>query len=178
MSHVMVDIESLGTLPGSVVLSIGAVSFDDHGNKEEFYRAINVFDSLLHGLTINADTVAWWQKQTREAKAAIMARDAQRGLVGALGEFEAWLHQEEATDIWAHPPEFDLVLLEAAYRAAKLERPWNFRHARHLGTLLELAGDVEILLPDGFIEHHALHDAREQADKVRAAYRKLGKSLQ
>jgi hypothetical protein len=64
MINVMVDIETLGTEPGCVVLSIGAVAFDkEMGFVEDFYEVINTVDSFSEGLTYDNDTLAWWKKQ-------------------------------------------------------------------------------------------------------------------
>jgi hypothetical protein len=49
VKNVMIDIETLGTRPGSVILSIGACRFGADGIGEEFYRAIDVLDSLMAG---------------------------------------------------------------------------------------------------------------------------------
>lgn len=42
MEDMMIDIETLGTRPGSVILSVGAVMFDRHGvgHGETFYMNV------------------------------------------------------------------------------------------------------------------------------------------
>lgn len=111
--HVMVDIESLGLKPGAVILSIGAVQFSDAGFGASFYRAIDVFDSLMHGLTINPETVEWWRKQSAEARGALMSDP--HPLDAALQDFAKFLDRRPLeTEVWAKGPDFDLVLLEAA----------------------------------------------------------------
>ena len=70
MSRIMVDLETLGTAPGSVILSIGAVRFDvEKGLLDEFYVNIDVESSQRLGLTIDGDTVMWWLKQSDAARA-------------------------------------------------------------------------------------------------------------
>ena len=57
--NVMVDIEALGTVPGSVVMSIGACYFgkkwsdNSFGNDNLFKMNIEVFDSLMYGLKVS-----------------------------------------------------------------------------------------------------------------------------
>lgn len=63
MRNVMIDLETFGTRPGSVIVSIGAVEFSMDGIGEAYYRAIDVASSLLAGLTIDEITVKWWREQ-------------------------------------------------------------------------------------------------------------------
>ena len=73
IAHVMIDLETLGTLPGSVILSIGAVVFDPSKPISEciegqFYCVVNTEDSLRHGLKLNQATLDWWERQSQEAR--------------------------------------------------------------------------------------------------------------
>lgn len=70
MPHIMIDLETMGTRPGSAILSIGACSFDpnwlggsdsDHEPGEArrtFYQNITLASCLDAGLTIDAATEA------------------------------------------------------------------------------------------------------------------------
>lgn len=62
MSHVMLDLETLGRGPGCVILSIGAVTFNPFGEgyKHEFTCNIEPEISKQLGFTVDPDTVAWW----------------------------------------------------------------------------------------------------------------------
>src|SRR5688572_9943106 len=102
MTHVMVDIETLGSAPGSVILSIGAVWFGDDGLGSEFYRTVDIFDSLLRGLTIDAATVAWWRDQGVRAQRVAQDRDAMRDLGEALYDLGRFLDRKPAeSNVWA-----------------------------------------------------------------------------
>ncbi len=171
--HAMVDIETLGTKPGSVILSIGAVMFDDLGvlgGPMPFYRNIDVFSSLMAGLVIDPATVEWWREQSDAARGALSSEKHSLGSV--LGEFYQWLRP--AAYVWAKGPDFDLVLLDAAYAAAGIGRPWSYRNTRDVRTILAIAGVTQE--PNG-TKHHALDDACSQANAVVAAYKALGKTL-
>lgn len=172
MRDVMVDIETLGGGPGSVIVSIGAVEFGDRGLCREFYRVIDVLDSLLAGLRVDDATIEWWRMQTHEAKAALYAADARRCLADALTDFARFLDGDEPR-VWAKGPDFDLVLLQAAYKAAGQPIPWKYRNARDVRTILALK-DAPVAEANGHAKHHALHDARYQAAQVMAVYRALG----
>lgn len=61
LNGIMFDIETLGTLPGSAILSIGAVRFDI-GKKsisDEFYVNLDVTSSLSAGFTYEKSTINW-----------------------------------------------------------------------------------------------------------------------
>lgn len=176
--HAMVDIETLGALPGSVILSIGAVYFDDDGLGAEFYRTIDVFDSLLHGLTIDPATVSWWRGQTPQAQAATRAPAALRTLTTALDEFDTFLDGFSPAGspcVWAKGPDFDLVLLQAAYTLLKRRLPWKYRDARDVRTAIDMAQGVAFA--EQTAKHHALEDAKYQAEQLRIVYKHLGLTL-
>lgn len=68
---VMIDIETLGTAPGSVILSIGAVAFVRDRMPEdwrEFSSVISVESSKSCGLTTDQSTIDWWKRQDSYAR--------------------------------------------------------------------------------------------------------------
>ena len=69
-NDVMIDIETLGTDPGSVILSIGAVEFDLKTGKtgEEFYQWIDLESSSNKGFSVSAGTIKWWMMQNKKAR--------------------------------------------------------------------------------------------------------------
>lgn len=176
MGHVMVDIESLGIVPGSAILSVGAVYFGDEGLGAEFYRTVDLFDSLMHGLTIDVETVGWWRDQTPAARAVASDAGARRSLGDALHEFARFIDVAPGAHcLWAKGPDFDLVMLQAAYRAAGLKRPWSFRHARDVRTAVAMARGVAFGAREQ--KHHALEDAKYQAEQIRIVYKHLNLRL-
>ena len=60
---VMVDIETLGTGPTSVVLSIGVFS-----QQFTFHEYVDIDSQLTYGAQVNADTILWWMKQREGAR--------------------------------------------------------------------------------------------------------------
>jgi len=172
MNHVMIDIETLGTAPGSVILSVGAVVFDPDGDAlgAEFYANIDPVDCQKHGLTIDAATVLWWFDQTEDARAHL--KPMRLPLTHALGGLAAFLRDNQVKRVWGHGATFDPVLLDAACRACGLKTPWSPYDVRDTRTLYELAG----VKPDRAkgVHHNALDDARAQAAAVTLAHSKLG----
>ena len=74
--HGMVDIETMGTDPKAAVITIGACIFDPFGADTEdtistdqrFSTTISFQDNQKHGRTFDADTLAWWLRQSKEAQ--------------------------------------------------------------------------------------------------------------
>ncbi|MEZ0212475.1 MAG: 3'-5' exonuclease [Xanthobacteraceae bacterium] len=176
MRDLMVDIETLGTAPGSVIASIDAVEFDATTGEfgKEFYHVIDIADAQKQGLTIDASTVKWWMQQSEEARASTFS-ETNESLLYALYQFLYFVESTEAERIWAHSPAFDIVLLEAAYKAIRADWPWSHRNLRDTRTVYDLAGVTVAKLGT---EHNALDDAKAQAGAVIEAYRVLGKSVE
>jgi hypothetical protein len=170
MRDYMVDIETFGTRPGSAILSIGAVAFDAETGEfgEDFYIAIEPKSNEAVGLTVDVSTIEWWMAQSDDARSAAFA-----GVVTvdvALSLLATSFRRCEPTRLWAKPPSFDLVLLEAAFRAVDQEIPWSFRINRDCRTLFDLTGAVQ---PGIGTAHNALDDAKSQALGVIDGYRRL-----
>lgn len=167
----MLDLETLGTRPGSVILSIGAVRFDANGIKERpFYQVIDIESSLSYGLTIEGAALRWWLQKPPEAQEVLSAPGA--SLPRVLQNFSEWLRGVENDApwegyLWAKGPSFDCALLEAAYARIGWPIPWRFTHERCVRTIIaENEWMPEVPLGPGEVAHHALTDARRQAQLV------------
>jgi hypothetical protein len=176
MTHIMVDLETWGTTPGCHLRSIGAIVFNPETGEmgNSFYQNITEDSGQHYGLTQDADTIEWWSKQSQNAQSALDV-DAVP-IDEALARFTTWwrLNDAEAANparFWAHGPSFDEAVLAAAYRAIGGKAPWHFRAARDTRTIFEAAGGVRVR-NNGTL-HHALDDAKAQADAVAAAFKLL-----
>ena len=160
MIHAMIDLETLGTRPGSVILSIGAVKFDDSSDApfSEFSTNISAESCVAVGLTIDASTVLWWMKQSDEARKAITDRESQP-LAMVLSSFKFWLRVVDC--VWGNGAAFDNALLRSAYEAVGLACPWSYRSDRCYRTLKAQYPNIQA--PTGGTLHNSLDDARNQA---------------
>ena len=156
---IMCDIESLGTLPNSAIISIGAVAFDyNSGINSKFYKVVK---PDLTKYSVTYDTIKWWMKQSEEAKTVFS--DSTLSTFDALYIFRSWLSSLTIQHIWAHPSSFDLVILENAFRKENIEVPWNYKQLRDSRTLLDIAG---VKITKIGVQHNALDDAIAQAEAV------------
>lgn len=173
---IMIDIETMGLRPGSVIASIGAQVFDlkkrELVSDGGFYVVVDMADAQKQGLRIEAGTVAWWLRQSEAARQVLLVRG--EWLSTALAQLTNHFRGHGCVNAWSHGAGFDLVLLDSAYYACGLEAPWKYPAARDTRTLYALAG----INPKEFFDpnataHNALDDARAQAKAVIAAYDKL-----
>ena len=175
MNRIMVDLETLGTAPGSVILSIGAVRFDvEKGLLDEFYVNIDVESSQRLGLTIDGDTVMWWLKQSDAARAKL-SKGSGKDVGVAMGEFLAWANRgdkDTVDELWGNGADFDNVLLATVGRklseAPRYGGTWSvcgtrpslYRQNRCYRTLKNLS---KIPFTKPVVAHDALEDAKAQA---------------
>jgi len=176
---VMIDLETLDTRPGAVILSLGAVFFDPvKGLGDAFHLIISRADSELMGLTVSADTLAWWEKQSDEAKKTLHAASSVAALEpsAVFGEFNKFLSRAEGgaskVKLWGNGSDFDNVLLIAAYEAAGVKPNWRYYNHRCFRTLKKLAPAVKVDRQGTY--HNALDDAKTQAEHAIKIYQHLG----
>lgn len=171
---IMLDLETLGTRPGCIVVSVGAVGFDRYTGAilREFYRVIDLADSQRHGLTVEVGAVAWWMRQSDEARAVFSTSEFDvTPLARAASDFAEWFAEcgGGACPIWSHGAAFDLPIWEAALAAAGWPAPWAFWMVRDTRTVYDLTGfDPHTIKREGTY-HNALDDARHQVRCLMAA---------
>lgn len=172
MNNVMVDTETLGTKPGCTVLSIGACTFDPRGegNGSEFYRVINVFDSLMQGFEINADTLEWWKKQSSEAKQTFSEAQSVT-LWQALEDFAQWFADVEGEQVWCQGATFDAPILEECFERVNPGTPWKFWNVRDTRTVYDVCDFDSKSVERAGTYHNALDDAKHQVLCVQTALR-------
>ncbi|NVO13847.1 MAG: 3'-5' exoribonuclease [Rhodoplanes sp.] len=167
----MLDIETLGTRPGAVVLSAAFVRFSDLASVS---LVMSVPDQQALGLEIDPETHAWWGKQDPAAWAAATQNPLPlRAALEHIAAWIAWASNGEAPLIWGHGASFDAPLLGEVFRRAGVPKPWGYRDERDTRTLYDLAG---INLSDHYGQgtmHVALSDAMAQTSAAIAAITKL-----
>ncbi|MCY1649110.1 3'-5' exoribonuclease [Caulobacter sp. SL161] len=176
MADIMLDLETLGTTPGCVIRSIGAVAFDPNGGPmgETLYLIIDRASCEAAGLTVDPDTEAWWAAQSPEARSEFDGQGM--ALSDALNVFNLFYEtlapiDAKADRLWCNGPSFDESILAAAYHALGRKTPWRYNAARDCRTIYDLAGLK--LQHTGGTFHKAIDDAVEQAKLVQEARRQL-----
>lgn len=159
----MLDIETLGTRPGCVVLSLGAVEFDDTGTfGKEFEIVIDVENATAWGLKIEPRTVMWWMEQNEVARKKIS--EPGEGLSEALEAFVKAFRWKDA-QVWCNGASFDFPILDAAFDAVEMKKPWAYYNERCFRTIKGMLSKevFDSLKVSPKIAHSALEDAKAQA---------------
>lgn len=165
MNNIMVDLETLGTRPGCIVMSIGAVEFDETGTGREFYVEISQDSSRLFGLHADPGTQSWWRKQSDEAKEVIWrTQDGGKKLPAALEQFSLWARDIAGMNnlfVYGDGALFDNLIMVECYRVCGIFPPWRFWNDRCYRTLKAIGQHIAV--ERSGLYHHALDDARVQA---------------
>lgn len=173
---VMIDIETLGTLAGDPVTSVGVSVFDAKTGEfhEEFFIKMDIREQLKLGSVINYDTLCWWLEQDVDVmrKNIVIKKDDDITSIENLWRIlETIRRKYKDPNVWAHSPLFDVANLEDKFRRVGItDMPWSFRKVRCTRTIYDLAGLSLGPTPD---KHDALADAHHQADRVIEAYKVL-----
>lgn len=173
--HISLDIETLGTRVGSVVLSVALVRFEDHAATT---LNLNIHEQMDLGLQVDPRTHEWWATQSPVAWAR--ATENPVGVKVALDYISEWITKAaygRPLRLWCHGASFDAPLLQDVYRAAGLPIPWHYRDVRDTRTLYDLAGVDLADYSDGN-DHVALSDALCQTRAAQEALRRLAAVMQ
>lgn len=125
---VMIDIETLDTVPSATVLSVGAVKFDPYNMNAEPYKQTLWLPSLEQqlelGRTTSDSTLEWWAKQDAEILERALEENGRVDLTHFFKDLNRYL--VGADKIWCQGPQFDMVILEDMYRQADHHYNWAF----------------------------------------------------
>jgi 3'-5' exoribonuclease-like protein len=163
----MLDLETLGTRPGCVVMSIGLVPFGPGRVGPVFYEEVHLESCKRHGLHVDADTEAWWGRQAPAARVLLDRVRSEEALPlgDALAALTAAVMRSRGSgrpSVWANGASFDIPIIEEAYRVAGMAAPWGYGGHRCYRTLRAMVPAVEA---DDFagVAHNAGDDALHQA---------------
>mgnify|MGYP001594935820 CR=1 FL=1 len=182
MRDVMVDIETFGTSSRAAIASIGAVAFDRDVvgtfDSEMFKVGVSLPSAIKGGGEVDARTIEWWFGQPAAQKAWLGLKH--EPITVALEMLRVWFKQVKGELVWANGSNFDLPILDSAYRAHGTKSPWHYRAVRDMRTLGDIAevGEAEwrkgaeVAQQYAAVEHDPLFDAVEQAVVVQMAFAK------
>lgn len=172
MNDVMLDLETMGTRPGSVIVSIGAIEFDPKSARlgRPFYQTCSIASAVDVGLAMDPATVTWWLEQSEPARNELI--DAKGDLKSSLIAFSHWLGQcGENVRVWGCGSDFDNILLAEAYHRVSRPVPWKFWNNRCYRTMKSLHHNIK-LEREG-THHNALDDAIHQAKHLQKIFREI-----
>ena len=160
-----IDTETLGISPGSVILQIAVASEDGM----IFEVRISKESCLAAGLTYDAATLDWWDKQDPVVRARVFS--GKDSLALALFKFNEFLIDYRRhidphlpIEVWMNSPSFDSEkILKPALEAYGIQVPWKYYEERDFRTAQAIFGGYT--KPAG--AHDALVDAVAQMEYVK-----------
>lgn len=176
MKDLMIDIETLATVPSAVVLQIGAVEFDSAAGTMGRGKVWDLdYVTAQEYRTINPETLNWWVRQSQRAIERVLARLPVTDVVvmypeAALSELADMV--EAADRVWARGPNFDLSILnslasECGYEPDEYIKWYKWRDERSIRDMLV---SCKYDLCPSVLAHSALDDAIGQAHNVLRAF--------
>lgn len=172
----MIDLETLGTKPGSVILSISAVAFDINTGEslDIFHQNIDVNDSIKQGLKVDIETILWWFKQPKEAQNKIIEHTGHK-LRNTLVRFWQFVHDYTSNDVkvWANSARFDLGILQSAFDLYNFDLPWKHQNERDVRTLVSFAPEIKKQTEFEGIPHYGIDDCKHQIKYCSKIYQTL-----
>jgi hypothetical protein len=172
-THAMIDLETLGTSPDCVVLTIGGVKFDPNvisPSHSHFYYRFEVDEQSERGRNIDQSTLDWWGKQPPEIMEEALGDENRTPVLEVLKALNKWCVGVEA--IWCQGPVFDIAILEHMFKQYGHHVPWPFwkiRDSRTLFGIMPKDPRKEI----NFDAHNALEDCKVQARCVQKTLQQL-----
>jgi len=186
-----IDMETLGRHSGCVVLSIGLVVFNPYTDEiiEKYYWEPDIEKQFRDGLTVEADTLAWWATKEDPEERKILKNyidtgeedvDNKPNLKDVLLQIIHVYHEYSTDDtdkfsrLWCVGPDFDIAMLRYLYNKFDDEEgyPFHYQAARDLRTFCDALGidRDEVEMADGLKKHNALDDAIHCANIIQYGY--------
>jgi hypothetical protein len=137
--HVMLDIETLGTRPDTVVLSVGACKFNPHTSQTPHSTVLwrpSAAEQLAAGRSVDHSTLEWWSQQAEHIRAEAFSDQNRISLSDFFSELNRYLVGVDK--IWCQGPQFDLVILENLFEQNGHHRNWVYWQVMDCRTLFNL----------------------------------------
>nr|WP_314471112.1 3'-5' exoribonuclease [uncultured Sphingomonas sp.] len=166
---IMIDLETVGSVPGCGIVSIGAAACTDDGFvTDRLYVIVSRESCRGYGLFEQQGTLEWWAQQPEEARKVLDlagSPETSVSLPAALEALNGFVRRHgRDVEIYGNGSEFDNAILAAAAHAAHVELAWAFWQNRCYRTLKSRAPHVT-LRREG-THHNALDDACSQAEHL------------
>lgn len=163
MNHIMIDLETLGNVHNSVILSIGAVEFSLSTGElgRQFYINVDEMSCREVGLKSTQSTIDWWK--TQDPKVFAKLKKGAMPIDQALDKFTTFFNSHAGGGcVWGNSARFDLSILESAYKATNKEIPWRYWNERCLRTIAAFYPGLKRSTPFVGDKHYAIDDCIHQ----------------
>ncbi|WP_238796846.1 3'-5' exonuclease [Acinetobacter pittii] len=160
MNRLMLDYETLDVAECPVILSMGAVVFNEHGIIDQISAKIDQESCLKIGCTISQSTLDWWDQQTPEARK--MAFGGTTPIDEAMLMIISLYKKHWCSEIWSRGAIADIRWTNNILDKLGFQKPWKFWEEMCFRTFIKYSPEVKFT-PIGE-KHNALIDAINQAN--------------
>tara|TARA_Y100000590_G_scaffold462674_1_gene627406 strand:- start:4002 stop:4610 length:609 start_codon:yes stop_codon:yes gene_type:complete len=185
---VVLDLETLGSVNNSVILSVGMVAVDstkdytfDELIKDGYYAKLDVKSQVDAGRKIHKDTLQWWSEQGEAAQHILKPSPKDMHWSKLREDMISWLTDQgvdtHKVKVYSRGSHFDFGLLHDLFRitegVSQDDLPWRYWNIHDSKTVVFtlLGRDVWDMgvEPEGFIHHDCLHDAAREYLTIQSA---------
>ena len=138
-THVMIDIETLGTEPDCVVLSVGAVKFNPFNNEEPHAKTLwrpCAETQMDNERSVLESTLEWWAKQPAHIQDEAFSENFRMTVTSFMGELNKYLVGVDK--VWCQGPQFDMVILENLFTQFNHHKGWAFWQIMDCRTIFNM----------------------------------------
>jgi hypothetical protein len=169
-THAMIDIETLGTEPDCVVLSVGAVKFDPYKLTDPHAKTLwrpSADEQMDADRSVLESTLQWWAGQPQHIQDEAFTEDNRIPLDQFFKELNKYLVGVDK--VWCQGPQFDMVILENLYKQFDHHMNWAFWQIMDCRTIFNMMPvDPRKAIQQNL--HSADEDAYYQAVCVQGVY--------
>ena len=166
--EIMLDIETLDTLPSAVILSIAAIPFhkeENHIASQELFLSVD--QRCQKNRSKSASTIQFWLDQPPPVYEKNFK--GEYSLEYSLMRLTAFCEKTNPREFWSKG-KFDFEILEHAYRQIGLKPAWDFWRVRDVRTIL---GETGIRMKKN--NHDPVEDCLNQIQAVLEAHEKINR---
>lgn len=133
-NYAMLDLETLGVIPSSIVLSVGIVIFDEkYEIIDKKVWVLNKEEQLKLGRTYNKQTIEFWKDQPEEAKEQFNSKYVYK-IDDFKTDFFNFVSKFNIDSVWTSAPVLDVGCLQTIYGDGDY-LPWKYNQIRCLRTI-------------------------------------------
>ena len=169
-THAMIDIETLGTEPDCVVLSVGAVKFDPYTMSDPHSKKLwrpSADEQTSADRSVLESTLEWWATQPQAIQDEAFTEDGRQPLNEFFKDLNKYLVGVDK--IWCQGPQFDMVILENLFKQFEHHQNWAYWQIMDCRTIFNMMPvDPRKAIQQNL--HSADNDAYYQAVCVQGTY--------
>ncbi len=179
---IMIDLETLGTEAGSIILSVAMKAFRLDGAKpvERFcyHQHISVLSSLMEHLRSDFATEEWWAKQSEKARSEILKGQKSAlsvgGVMRLIYDVLSLYNRQYDLYLWGRGVgSFDLPILDFVMKKVVGEgykTPWNYWSAMDVRSVTGFCKCCGLEMEKRPTPHDAMADVEKQIVEVQTCW--------